>query len=231
MLDDITFTANPGETVGIIGSTGSGKSSLVQLIPRLYDADEGQVLVDDVDVKEYSLYHLREGVGMVLQKNVLFSGTIEENLRWGQEDAGEEELLRASRAAQADPFVQSFPDGYQTELGQGGVNVSGGQTQRLCIARALLKKPKILILDDSTSAVDTATEAHIREAFATTMKDSTKIIIAQRVSSVKDADRILVLEEGRITGMGTHEELLRENEEYREICESQMAQQKEAQAV
>ena len=231
VLDDITFTANPGETVGIIGSTGSGKSSLVQLIPRLYDADEGQVLVDDVDVKEYSLYHLREGVGMVLQKNVLFSGTIEENLRWGQEDAGEEELLRASRAAQADPFVQSFPDGYQTELGQGGVNVSGGQKQRLCIARALLKKPKILILDDSTSAVDTATEAHIREAFAATMKDSTKIIIAQRVSSVKDADRILVLEEGRITGMGTHEELLRENEEYREICESQMAQQKEAQVV
>ena len=231
VLDDITFTANPGETVGIIGSTGSGKSSLVQLIPRLYDADEGQVLVDDVDVKEYSLYHLREGVGMVLQKNVLFSGTIEENLRWGQENAGEEELLRASRAAQADAFVHSFPDGYQTELGQGGVNVSGGQKQRLCIARALLKKPKILILDDSTSAVDTATEAHIREAFATTMKDSTKIIIAQRVSSVKDADRILVLEEGRITGMGTHEELLRENEEYREICESQMAQQKEAQVV
>lgn len=230
VLDDISFTAEPGETVGIIGSTGAGKTTLVQLIPRLYDADEGKVLVDGVDVRDYSLRHLRDGVGMVLQKNELFSGSIEENLRWGNEEAGVDDVLAASQAAQADGFVQSLPDGYETQLGQGGVNVSGGQKQRLCIARALLKKPKILILDDSTSAVDTATEARIRASFATGLKDTTKIIIAQRILSVKDADRILVLDEGKITGMGTHEELLRTNQAYREIYESQLGQ-KEGQAV
>ena len=230
VLDDISFTAEPGETVGIIGSTGAGKTTLVQLIPRLYDADEGKVLVDGVDVRDYSLRHLRDGVGMVLQKNELFSGSIEENLRWGNEEASEDDVLAASQAAQADGFVQSLPDGYETQLGQGGVNVSGGQKQRLCIARALLKKPKILILDDSTSAVDTATEARIRASFATDLKDTTKIIIAQRILSVKDADRILVLDEGKMTGMGTHEELLRTNQAYREIYESQLGQ-KEGQAV
>ncbi|MCI5728610.1 MAG: ABC transporter ATP-binding protein/permease, partial [Clostridia bacterium] len=220
-----------GETIGIIGGTGSAKSSLVNLISRLYDVTAGTIRVGGKDVRSYDLDTLRNQVSVVLQKNVLFSGSIYENLRWGDKNATDEECRRACRLACADEFISRLPEGYNTYIEQGGTNVSGGQKQRLCIARALLKKPKILILDDSTSAVDTATEAHIREAFATTMKDSTKIIIAQRVSSVKDADRILVLEEGRITGMGTHEELLRENEEYREICESQMAQQKEAQAV
>ena len=221
VLEDINFTIEPGETVGIIGSTGSGKSSLVQLIPRLYDPDKGRVLVDGIDVKEYSLLHLRDGVGMVLQKNVLFSGTIEENLKWGDEAASEEELHAAAESAQAHGFIEGFTEGYETELGQGGVNVSGGQKQRLCIARALLKKPKILILDDSTSAVDTATESRIRQAFATTLKDTTKIIIAQRINSVMEADKILVMDEGKIVAMGNHEELLKTSETYQEIYYSQ----------
>ncbi len=222
VLENISFVANPGEIVGIIGSTGCGKTSLVQMIPRLYDADEGEVLVDDVNVREYSLYHLRNGVGMVLQKNVLFSGTIEENLLWGDEKASEDVLSAAARAAQAEDFINSFIDGYDTELGQGGVNVSGGQKQRLCIARALLKKPKILILDDSTSAVDTATESRIRESFSTSLKDTTKVIIAQRITSVMDADRILVMDEGKIVGEGKHMELLKSCEAYQEIYYSQM---------
>ena len=221
MLEHINFSVEPGETVGIIGSTGSGKTSLVQLIPRLYDATEGEVLVDGINVKDYSLKHLRDGVGMVLQKNVLFSGTIEENLKWGDEAASEEEVRAAAEAAQADLFVRSFTDGYQTELGQGGVNVSGGQKQRLCIARALLKKPKILILDDSTSAVDTATEAKIRESFSGSLKDTTKLIIAQRITSVVEADKIIVLDDGKIVGIGRHEELMESCTAYQEIYYSQ----------
>lgn len=227
VLEDICFTARPGQTVGIIGSTGSGKTSLVQMIPRLYDVTKGQVLVDGVDVREYSLRNLRQCVGMVLQKNVLFSGTIEENLRWGKEDATEEEIREMAASAQADGFVTSFTHGYDTDMGQGGVNVSGGQKQRLCIARALLKRPKILILDDSTSAVDTATEAKIRECFRTTLKDTTKIIIAQRIGSVEEADLILVLDDGRIIGQGTHEELLRGCGAYQEIYYSQRDREKE----
>ena len=222
VLSHISFTIETGQVLGIIGSTGSGKTTLVQMIPRLYDVDQGEVLVDGVNVKDYSLKHLREGVGMVLQKNVLFSGSIMENLMWGDEQASEEEIVRAAKAAQADDFVNSFTDGYETELGQGGVNVSGGQKQRLCIARALLKKPKILILDDSTSAVDTATEAKIRESFSGTLKDTTKIIIAQRITSVMEADKILVLDDGEIVGMGGHEQLLADCEAYREIYYSQM---------
>ncbi len=225
VLEGISFTAEPGQTIGIIGSTGSGKTSLVQLIPRLYDVTGGEVLVDGVNVKEYSLKHLREGVGMVLQKNVLFSGTIEENLRWGNEDAPMEDVIRFSESAQADPFVKTFKNGYGTEMGQGGVNVSGGQKQRLCIARALLKRPKILILDDSTSAVDTATEAKIRESLYHDLKDTTKIIIAQRISSVQEADQILVLEDGKIIGHGTHEELLKTCETYSEIYTTQIGNQ------
>lgn len=225
VLEGISFTAEPGQTIGIIGSTGSGKTSLVQLIPRLYDVTGGEVLVDSVNVKEYSLKHLREGVGMVLQKNVLFSGTIEENLRWGNEDAPMEDVIRFSESAQADPFVKTFKNGYDTEMGQGGVNVSGGQKQRLCIARALLKRPKILILDDSTSAVDTATEAKIRESLYHDLKDTTKIIIAQRISSVQEADQILVLEDGKIIGHGTHEELLKTCEAYSEIYTTQIGNQ------
>ena len=221
VLEHINFSVEPGETVGIIGSTGSGKTSLVQLIPRLYDATEGEVLVDGINVKDYSLKHLRDGVGMVLQKNVLFSGTIEENLKWGDEAASEEEVRAAAEAAQADLFVRSFTDGYQTELGQGGVNVSGGQKQRLCIARALLKKPKILILDDSTSAVDTATEAKIRESFSGSLKDTTKLIIAQRITSVVEADKIIVLDDGKIVGIGRHEELMESCTAYQEIYYSQ----------
>ena len=221
ILSHISLTAEPGETIGILGATGSGKTSLVQLIPRLYDVTEGSVRVDGIDVREYSLKNLRDGVGMVLQKNVLFSGTIEENLRWGDETATEEEVRRAAVYAQADSFVNSFAEGYKTEMGQGGVNVSGGQKQRLCIARALLKKPKILILDDSTSAVDTATEAAIRTAFREDLKDTTKFIIAQRLSSLEYADRILVLEDGRIIGEGTQEKLLASCEAYREIYETQ----------
>lgn len=221
VLEDISFTAEPGQTIGIIGSTGSGKTTLVQMIPRLYDATEGQVLVDGVDVRDYSLRNLREGVGMVLQKNVLFSGTIEENLRWGREDASMEEIRKMAQSAQADGFVTSFTHGYDTDMGQGGVNVSGGQKQRLCIARALLKHPRILILDDSTSAVDTATEARIRQCFHTSLKDTTKIIIAQRIGSVEEADQILVLDDGRLIGQGTHEELMKGCEAYQEIYYSQ----------
>lgn len=227
VLENISFTAEPGEIVGIIGTTGSGKSSLVQLIPRLYDVTDGEVLVDGVNVKDYGLKNLRDGVGMVLQKNVLFSGSIEENLRWGDENATMEEIRAAADAAQADGFVNAFTDGYNMELGQGGVNVSGGQKQRLCIARALLKKPKILILDDSTSAVDTATEAKIRQAFTTSLKHSTKIIIAQRITSVIDADKIIVLEDGKIIGMGNHNELMKNCEEYRDIYYSQTDKEKE----
>ncbi len=230
VLANISFTAKPGQVIGIIGATGSGKSSLVQLIPRLYDVTAGAVLVDDVDVREYSLKNLRDGVGMVLQKNVLFSGTIEENLRWGDEAATEEEIRSFSKAAQADSFVDAFPEGYNTDMSQGGVNVSGGQKQRLCIARALLKQPKILILDDSTSAVDTATEAKIRECFRTTLKNTTKIIIAQRIGSVEEADMILVLDEGRIIGRGRHEELLASCEAYQEIYDSQRDREQEVSA-
>ncbi len=222
VLQDINLEILPGQTVGIIGSTGCGKTTLVSMIPRLYDVDEGRVLVDGVDVRDYSLKNLRQGVGMVLQKNVLFSGTIMENLRWGDENATEEEICRAAAQAQADQFVTGFTEGYETELGQGGVNVSGGQKQRLCIARALLKKPRILILDDSTSAVDTATEAMIRQAFATTLKDTTKLIIAQRITSVMESDQIVVMDDGRIVGVGKHEELLAHCEAYQEIYYSQM---------
>lgn len=229
-LTDINFTVNPGETVGIIGSTGCGKTSLVQLIPRLYDVKSGQVMVDGIDVKDYSLRHLRECVGMVLQKNVLFSGTIEENLRWGDENASEEDIIKAADSAQADVFVKSFSDGYSTEMGQGGVNVSGGQKQRLCIARALLKKPKILILDDSTSAVDTATEAKIRQCFNNELKGTTKFIIAQRITSVEDADKIIVMDDGKIIAMGKHKELLASSEAYQEIYYSQKDHEKEVSA-
>ena len=231
VLSHISLTAEPGETIGILGATGSGKTSLVQLIPRLYDVTEGSVRVDGIDVREYSLKNLRDGVGMVLQKNVLFSGTIEENLRWGDETATEEEVRRAAVYAQADSFVNSFAEGYKTEMGQGGVNVSGGQKQRLCIARALLKKPKILILDDSTSAVDTATEAAIRTAFREDLKDTTKFIIAQRLSSLEYADRILVLEDGRIIGEGTQEKLLASCEAYREIYETQYGKRADGEGV
>lgn len=222
VLSHISFQIESGKVLGIIGGTGSGKTTLVQMIPRLYDADQGEILVDDVNVKDYSLQNLRQDVGMVLQKNVLFSGSIMENLMWGDEEASQEEILQAARAAQADGFVSGFVKGYETELGQGGVNVSGGQKQRLCIARALIKKPKILILDDSTSAVDTATEAKIRESFGTTLKDTTKIVIAQRITSVMEADEILVLEEGQIVGKGSHEELLAGCQAYQEIYYSQM---------
>lgn len=222
VLNDINFQIKSGQTVGIIGPTGCGKTTLVSMILRLYDVDEGEVLVDGVDVKQYSLKNLREGVGMVLQKNVLFSGDIMKNLRWGDANASDEEVFEVSKRAQAHDFVTTFPDGYATELGQGGSNVSGGQKQRLCIARAILKKPKILILDDSTSAVDTATEAKIRETFYTSLKDATKIIIAQRITSVMDADQIFVMEDGKIVDQGVHAQLLERCEEYREIYDSQM---------
>lgn len=221
VLEDINLDIKSGSTVGIIGGTGSSKSSLVQLIPRLYDAAEGQVLVGGEDVRSYDIKALRAEVAMVLQKNSLFSGTIKENLRWGCEDADDDELRRVCRLAQADGFISEMPDGYDTYIEQGGSNVSGGQKQRLCIARALLKKPKILILDDSTSAVDTQTDALIRRAFAQEIPDTTKIIIAQRVSSVQDADMIVVLDNGRISACGSHEELLQTSEIYKEIYTSQ----------
>ena len=221
VLDDIDLKIPAGAAVGIIGGTGSSKSSLVQLIPRLYDVQQGAVKVGGVDVRRYDLDALRGAVAMVLQKNVLFSGTIKENLRWGDEHATDEELVHACKLAQADDFIRAFPQGYDTYIEQGGTNVSGGQKQRLCIARALLKHPKILILDDSTSAVDTRTDALIREAFATEIPDTTKIIIAQRIASVQDADMILVLDDGRITACGRHEELLESSPIYREVYESQ----------
>ena len=221
VLNDISFTIQPGETLGIIGGTGSAKSSLVQLIPRLYDAESGTVRVGGVDVRDYNLDVLRREVSMVLQKNVLFSGTILDNLRWGDANATEEECIRMAKLACADEFIQRFPDKYNTWIEQGGSNVSGGQKQRLTIARALLRKPKVLILDDSTSAVDTATDAKIRKAFREEIPGTTKIIIAQRISSVQDADRILVLDNGKIDGLGTHEELLKTNAIYQEVYNSQ----------
>ena len=221
VLNDITFDIKPGETLGIIGGTGSAKSSLVQLIPRLYDAETGTVSVGGVDVRDYNLDVLRHEVSMVLQKNVLFSGTILDNLRWGDENASEEECIRVAKLACADEFIERFPDKYNTWIEQGGSNVSGGQKQRLTIARALLRKPKVLILDDSTSAVDTATDAKIRKAFREEIPGTTKIIIAQRISSVQDADRILVLDNGQINGLGTHEELLKNNAIYQEVYNSQ----------
>jgi ATP-binding cassette subfamily B protein len=220
-LSDINLKINSGETIGIIGGTGSAKTSLVQLIPRLYDVLVGEVLVGGKNIKEYSLLALRDNVAMVLQKNVLFSGTIKENLKWGNAEASDEEIINACKNAEADGFITSFPVGYDTVLGQGGVNVSGGQKQRLCIARALLKKPKIIILDDSTSAVDTATDAKIRAAFKRELKGTTAIIIAQRISSVMDADRIIVLDDGKIVAFDTHDNLMKSCDIYREVYESQ----------
>ncbi len=228
VFKDINLSIKYGETIGILGGTGSAKTSLVQLIPRLYDVSEGEVSVGGRNVREYTLEHLRNSVSMVLQTNLLFSGTIEENLRWGNENATMDEIRAAARIAQADDFVMSFPDGYQTDLGQGGVNVSGGQKQRLCIARAILKKPKVLILDDSTSAVDTATDGKIREGMKTLLPDTTKIIIAQRINSIQHADKIVVLDDGKIDDIGTHDRLLERNEIYKEVYisqqESKMAQ-------
>lgn len=222
VLRDINFTIQSGETIGVIGGTGSAKSSLVQLIPRLYDVTKGEILVGGVDVRDYDLEALRNEVAMVLQKNILFSGTIKENLRWGDKEASEEDMIHACELAQADEFIRKLPNGYDTYIEQGGSNVSGGQKQRLCIARALLKKPKILILDDSTSAVDTSTDSLIRKAFKDEIPNTTKIIIAQRITSVQEADKIIVLDEGEITAMGTHEELLVRSEIYRDVYESQM---------
>ena len=221
VLDNINIKISGGELVGIIGSTGSGKTTLVSMIPRLYDVDEGEVLVDGVPVKDYSLYNLREGIACVLQKNTLFAGTVAENLRWGNELATDEELVRVCKIAQAHGFISSFEDGYETEIGREGSRLSGGQKQRLCIARALLKSPAIIILDDSTSAVDTATDASIRHAFREELGGVTKLIIAQRIQSVMDADKIIVLDEGRVVGVGTHAELMKSSEEYREIYLSQ----------
>ena len=221
VLSDVSFHIEPGQTVGIIGQTGSAKTTLVQLIPRLYDAVRGTVKVDGVDVKQYPMRHLRDAIAMVLQKNTLFSGTLISNLRWGDENASMEEIEEACHIACVDEFIDRLPDGYETEMGQGGVNVSGGQKQRLCIARAILKKPKVLILDDSTSAVDTATEAKIREGLAKKLPDMTKIIIAQRISSVRHADQIIILDRGRVDAIGTHESLLASNRIYKEIYESQ----------
>ncbi|MBR3134817.1 MAG: ABC transporter ATP-binding protein [Clostridia bacterium] len=224
VLKNINFTINSGETVGIIGGTGVGKSSLVNLIPRLYDVTEGELLVGGVNVKKYDIEQLREAVSCVLQKNVLFSGTIKENLRWGNEDATDEELVEACKLAQADGFISEFPDKYDTYIEQGGTNVSGGQKQRICIARALLKKPKILILDDSTSAVDTKTDKLIRDAFNKKIPDTTKIIIAQRISSVEECDKIIVMKQGKIDAIGNHNELMKSNEIYKEVYESQTQQ-------
>ena len=222
VLSNINLTIQPGEFVALVGGTGSGKSTLVSLIPRLYDVSDGQVLVDDVDVRDYKLATLRSAIGVVLQQNVLFSGTIRENLMWGNAAASQQEIEEAAQNAQAHDFIMSFPNGYDTDLGQGGVNVSGGQKQRLCIARALLKKPHILIMDDSTSAVDSATEAKIRASFRENLKDTTILTIAQRISSVQEADKIIVLDDGRVVGIGTHAELLANNPAYQAICASQM---------
>ena len=221
VLENISFKAEAGEIIGLIGSTGCGKTSLVNLIPRLYDVHSGSVKVDGVDVRDYDLKALRDIVGVVLQKNVLFSGTIKDNIRWGKKDAADDEIIAACKLAQADKFILEQPDGYDTDLSQGGLNLSGGQKQRLCIARAMIKKPKILILDDSTSAVDTATEAEIRKSFYNELGDTTVIIIAQRISSVKDADKIIVLDDGKIDSVGTHDELMEESEIYREIYNTQ----------
>jgi ATP-binding cassette subfamily B protein len=221
VLEDINLDIKSGETIGIIGGTGSSKTSLVNLISRIYDVSEGSVSVGGVDVRDYDMETLRNQVAVVLQKNVLFSGTILDNLRWGDENASREECIRACKLASADDFIESFPEGYDTYIEQGGSNVSGGQKQRLCIARALLKKPKVLILDDSTSAVDTSTDARIRKALREEIPGTTKIIIAQRISSVQDADRIIVMENGKVDGFGTHDELIESNEIYRDIFESQ----------
>ena len=227
VLKNISFSINKGELVGIIGSTGSGKTTLVSLIPRLYDADEGEILIDGINIKDYSLYNLREKISVVLQKNTLFSGTIAENLRWGNENATDEQLSKACEIAQADSFVIAFPDGYDTDVERGGANLSGGQRQRLCIARALLKNPKIIILDDSTSAVDTATDASIRKAFREQLQDTTKLIIAQRITSVCDADKIIVMDNGSIVGIGKHEELMKNCPAYTEIYYSQKDREEE----
>ncbi len=221
IISDLNIHIRPGETIGVLGGTGSAKSSFAALIPRLYDVTRGEVRVGGVPVKDYDMASLRDNVAMVLQKNVLFSGTLKENLRWGKEDATDEEIINACRLAQADEFIRDFPEGYDTHIERGGANVSGGQKQRLCIARALLKKPKILILDDSTSAVGTKTDALIRKAFREEIPDTTKIIIAQRISSIQDADRIIVFDNGRMESAGTHEELLDSSPIYREVYESQ----------
>jgi ATP-binding cassette subfamily B protein len=221
VLQNINIDIKSGQTIGIVGGTGDGKSSLVNLIPRLYDVTEGKLLVGGVDVRDYDLEVLRDEVSCVLQKNVLFSGTIKENLKWGNQEATDEEIVEACKLAQADSFIETFPDKYDTFIEQGGTNVSGGQKQRLCIARALLKKPKILILDDSTSAVDTKTDSLIRTAFAEKIPNTTKLIIAQRIASVQDADKIIVMDNGKIDAIGTHEELLKTNEIYKEVYESQ----------
>jgi ATP-binding cassette subfamily B protein len=221
VLSNINLSIKSGETIGILGGTGSAKSSLVQLIPRLYDVSEGEVLVGGRNVKDYKIHNLRDSVSMVLQSNVLFSGTIEENLRWGNENATMEEIREAAKIACADDFVMSFPEQYNTDMSQGGVNVSGGQKQRLCIARALLKNPKILILDDSTSAVDTATDGKIREGMKNSLPETTKIIIAQRINSIQHADKIIVIDDGKIDDIGTHEELLSRNEIYKDVYISQ----------
>jgi ATP-binding cassette subfamily B protein len=221
VLQNINLKISAGSTVGIIGSTGCGKTTLVSMIPRLYDVDEGEVLVDGVNVKDYSLLNLRDGIGMVLQKNLLFSGSIADNLRWGDMDADDDSMIEASKHSAAHKFVSTFSEGYDTLLDKGGMNLSGGQKQRLCIARALLKQPKILILDDSTSAVDTATDAKIRKAFAEEIPNTTKFIISQRVVSLQSADRIIIMDNGQVNGFGTHEELLETNEIYREIYETQ----------
>ena len=221
VLSNINLHIEPGSTVGILGGTGSAKTSLVQLIDRLYDVSEGEILIDGNNVKDYSLEYLRDQVGMVLQKNTLFSGTVKENLLWGNKEASDEEIKWACKQACVDEFIENFPKGYDTYLKQGGVNVSGGQKQRLCIARALLKHPKILILDDSTSAVDTKTDSLIQTAFKTEIPDTTKIIIAQRISSIENCDKIIVMDNGRIDGIGIHEELLKNNEIYKDVFESQ----------
>ena len=220
-LEDIDLSIPSGATVGILGGTGSAKSTLVSLIPRLYEATEGRVLVGGRDVKEYTMEHLRDACAMVLQKNTLFSGTIRENLRWGDSKATDQEIEEACRIACASEFIEKMPDGYDTYIEQGGTNVSGGQKQRLCIARAILRRPKVLILDDSTSAVDTATDAAIRQGLRSTLPGTTKLIIAQRISSVQDADMIVVLDDGKISGVGTHEELMKTNQIYREVYQSQ----------